>query len=243
MSKIKVQKKAIFNNNLDTGLVTINFVNTHCIVCGKGFDKGRVGKLYCSARCKQFGYNHKNEINEALEVQGKGIKHKPVIFSLEDFAKYNKLQKMLRRFRDLDKKRQSWESANQELYNRKKLDIPISNYLFDTYSSKELTQEEEGDMYSLENDIDERIIDLKPKELSLEQWSFIKSLYPSLDEISFFELVCSLSNDFLSQLTFGENSANKNFDNLLIKNKFINHCNLIAAGVIKFEANEQKELD
>jgi hypothetical protein len=117
----------------------------------------------------------------------------------------------------------------------------MSNYLFDTYVRKKLTEDEEGELYDIETVLDERLIDLAPKELSLEQWSFIKSLHPSVDNLSFFEIVCSLSKQFLSQLSLSSDEINSNSEHLLIKNKFRNHCNLIASGVIKFQKRQENE--
>jgi hypothetical protein len=226
------------NNNLDTKSITLGCLNTHCIVCGSPFQTARVGKLYCSGRCKQFGYNHKAKINGFIEARNKGISRQTVILFMDDYINYDRRQKSLRRYRDLDKKKKHWESLNQEIIYRQKLDIPISNYQWDTYAGKKLSENEEGDLYNAETELDERILDLNAKELTLEQWSFIKSLYPSLDELSFFEMVCSLSKEFLSQLTLTDTSNNSNVEYLVIKNKFINHCNLIAMGIVKFEIKE-----
>jgi len=222
------------NNSITNSVIHI-LGNTACIVCGTAFQAARVGKIYCSPRCKQFGYNHKDQISRSLKAKSIGILAKPQIFFIEDFNSYTKNQRILKTFRELSKKKQRWELANQELKEKERLEMPISNYFLESYSNKKLTENEETDLYNAETELDEQIIDLNPKELNIEQWSFIKSLYPSLDNISFFELVCSLSVDFLSQLTISEESNIKNLDKLVIKNKFLNHCNLIASGVINFK--------
>lgn len=220
-----------------TNSVTHLIANTHCIVCGIAFERARRGKLYCSSRCKQFGYNHRTEISQVLSEQERAINPKPLVFLIDDFNKYDKRQKMLKRYRELQKKKLQWESANQEILYRDKLNLPIGIYLWDSVSKK-LTDDQENEFYNVETELEEELYDLVPKELSLEQWSFIKSLHPALDEIPFFELVCSLSTDFFRQLSLSESDAKTNGMNLVIKNKFMNHCNLIATGEIKFVKQE-----
>ena len=46
--------------------------NRACIVCGAGFSIPRSGKLYCSKRCKQFSFYHREEIIEIKNTK-KGI--------------------------------------------------------------------------------------------------------------------------------------------------------------------------
>jgi hypothetical protein len=236
-------------NNLDTDLVKISttpgtksvttkLINTHCIVCGSGFQAARVGKLYCSPRCKQFGYNHKAEIAQLLSDKKKSINPEPAIYFLDDFTEYNKKQKMLRKLKELRRKKRQWESADQEIGIRQKIGSPVSDLLWNQYIGKRLTEDEDGELYEAEMELEEQLYELIAPELSIEQWSFIKSLYSSLDEISFLELVSSLSSDFLQQLNLDEEDK-KNGINLMIRNKFINHCNLIVAGTIKFEKKGQ----
>src|SRR5688572_5306446 len=114
------------NNNLDTVLaktispsdtksVTRVLVNTHCIVCGAAFQVPRSGKLYCSSRCKQFGYNHKSEIQEALSIQKEGINKKPMAFFMDDYLLYSKSHKLLRQFKELKRKQIKWEAVEQQM--------------------------------------------------------------------------------------------------------------------------------
>lgn len=222
------------NGRSDTNLVTTIIVNTHCIVCGKPFQVPRISKLYCSARCKQFGYNHKNEISQAIEAK-KGVGSTPMKFFIDDFNEYYDKQKILKRYKELKKKKLFWESVTEEIKQRQNLDLPVSEYLFSQHINKKFTEDEESEFYNCETVLDEKLIELNLRELSIEQWSFIKSLYPYLDEISFFELVSSLSVEFIWQLNLSENNSKAIIANLIIKNKFVNHCNLIATGVIRFE--------
>lgn len=231
------------NNHSDTNSVTPTLLNTHCIVCGKAFQVARMSKLYCSARCKQFGYNHKTEITQALASRQKGINPKPMIFLIDDFTLYDKIQKRIKRFRELAKKRFTWESIDQEIRLRQKIDLPVNDYLWNSYISKKLTENEENELSNNENELEEHVIDLDLKELSLEQWSFIKSLHETLDELAFLRFVSSLSKEFLGQLNYSEKTTSGNNEYLVIKNKFVNHCNLIATGIIKFEKKEQTKED
>lgn len=222
------------NNNIATNLVTSNYPNSHCIVCGKVFQTCRVGKLYCSPRCKQFGYNHKKEVSEALAIKMKGISEEPVVFYIDDFLTYKKKEKTLKRYRELSKKQYQWELIDQEVRLKGQNGVSISDYTLGTYFAKKLTESEGDELYQIESEYDDRFLQLESRELTLEQWSFIKCLYAINEEIGLFELISSLSKEFLDQVTIGNSANGSNLENLQIRNKFINHCNLIANGVIKF---------
>lgn len=114
-------------NNLDIISVTQKIANTNCIVCHKPFQVIRVGKLYCSNRCKQFGYNHKFEINQALGNQSNGISPTPITFYIDDYNSYDRKQKMIKSYQELEKKRLQWESVNQQLSCRQRLGLPADN--------------------------------------------------------------------------------------------------------------------
>lgn len=222
----------------DTKSVTTSILNTHCTVCGKPFQKARASKLYCSNRCKQYGHNHRSEIRQVLKVREEGINRRPLTFFIDDYVRYDNMQKMLRRYRELKKKSSYWQSKEQEIHYRQRLQLPIPDYLFDSYASRKLSEEEDFELDNAETELDEKIIYLNPRELSIEQWSFVKALHPSLDELSFFRVASCLSREFFDQLNLSE-AQSKRSEYVVIKNKFINHCNLIATGVIKFEIREQ----
>jgi hypothetical protein len=57
MRTISDPKSVTNGRNLGIKTVMPQVLNTHCIVCGVEFPRKRSGKLYCSSRCKQFGYN------------------------------------------------------------------------------------------------------------------------------------------------------------------------------------------
>jgi hypothetical protein len=226
-------KTAFLNNVSDTNTVTGSLRNSHCIICGTPFNTVRMGKLYCSARCKQYGYNHKEKIYQSKNISGKGINAKPQTFFLEDFQFYDKRQKMLKRYKELSYKQTKWELAKDEIRNCDNSGFQAKVSTWEIYNSKKLSENEEGELYEIEMEIEDEIKPLNLKEISIEQWSFIKSLYPSLDEISLCELINSFGNGFFSQLNLSPADRNTN-ENVTIKNKYINHCNLIAEGLIKF---------
>jgi len=118
------------SNDSDTSSVTSKIANTNCIVCGKVFAMPRMSKLYCSSRCKQFGYNHKLEIIQALAVKERGINPTQMTFYIDDYNSYSKKNRMLRRFKELEKKKSEWEITNQEMVQRQKLDLTINNLSF-----------------------------------------------------------------------------------------------------------------
>lgn len=218
-------------------------LNTHCIVCGTAFPTARMGKLYCSPRCKQFGYNHKHEISQALATRERGISPKPLSFFIDDYMAYNKTHRLLKRYRELEKKRLSWEEANQEIKLRHQCGLSSPDYLWDRYTGRKLTEAEESELYDAECTLPEEVLGLNLKDLSLEQWSFIKSLHLNLDDPSFLEVSSSFSDSFIKQLTINNGSCDNSPEELIIKNKFNNHCNLIALGIITFVKREKVEAE
>jgi len=227
----------------DTNPITTNLRNSHCIICGTPFNTARMGKLYCSPKCKQFGYNHKEKIFQSGNIVGKGINAKPQTFYLDEFQFYDKRQKMLKRYLELVDKQNQRELADCEISNCEKAGFPTNNHTWQNFVSKKLTDNEEGELYDLETEIEDELKSLTLKEISIEQWSFIKSLYTDIEGVSLCELIAYLSKGFFSQLNLSPTDHYTN-ENVTIKNKFINHCNLIAEGIIRFvkmPANEENE--
>ena len=223
--------------NSDTSTIR----NTHCIVCGVAFVHARVGKLYCSNRCKQFGYNHREKIKQVLETKKEGINKQPIVFLIDDYIAYNKSFKSLKRYRELDKKQANWEAVDKEIRSCDKIGIRPRDYKLDSWASSRLTENEDGEFYNLETELDENLRHLDLKDLSLEQWSFIKSIYPHLNNLGLTQLISSLSEDFIAQLNLREDDLTEHIEFRVIKNKYVNHCNLISEGIIRFEKPESKE--
>jgi len=225
----------MLSKNTDTNSVTLILQNTNCIVCGKPFPVARMGKLYCSSRCKQFGVNHKEKINQALAARKKGINPRPMTFFIDDFTKYDKTRNNIKRYKELERKNSVWNSIDQEIKIKNNIGLPIRDHLWNSYSRDRLTEGEEVEYSTLSREVDEEMLDLKLRELSLEQWSFLKSLYPDHDEIGFYKFVSSISREFIDQLSLYEMESVKNKEYFVIKNKYVNHCNLIAEGIIQFK--------
>ncbi len=239
MSNSSMTVAAIKNSQLDTNSVTPMLINTHCIVCGTAFPMARAGKLYCSSRCKQFGYNHKSQIFQTLTAREKGIRPTPVSFYIDDFNDYSKTQKMVKRYKELEKKRREWDVVNQEIKLCDNAGISVRNSTWDHYAREKPTEEDQSELYHYECNLEDDTKGLNLKDLSIEQWSFIKYQQPGLDRSAFFLFSSTLSREFMDQLRLGE----VEIDNQLytIRNKFVNHCNLIAEGIIKFVVKDEED--
>ena len=186
-------------------------------------------------------YNHKDKIKETLIKEDMGISAKPLSYSLDDFNAYNRAQKMISRHQALTKKKMEWDAAEQELRLKQEFGVQHRSHTWEIFTAGKLTDLEESELDDLDTDLYEDLLELKLRELSIEQWSFIKSLYPSLDEVSFFQIIASLSKGFMAHLNTNGFQELENNENCVIKNKFINHCNLLAGGVIKFEKKSIEE--
>lgn len=130
---------SVFSHNLsDTNTITSSLRNSHCIICGTPFNTARVGKLYCSAKCKQFGYNHRDKVFQSQNISDTGINAKSQTFYLDEFRFYSKRQKMLKRHKELSKKER----------------------LSETYGSFKLTENEDSELYNLEMELEEELMTL-----------------------------------------------------------------------------------
>ena len=222
------------DNTSVTNSVTATLKNSHCIICGNAFQTARTSKLYCSPKCKQYGYNHKEKISSLLPNTINGINQKPQSFYIDDFTLFDKRAKRVKRYRELKRKESSRDSKVSEINLRQRIGLSVSDYTWNSYASNQLTENEEGEIYDIESEVDEEILSIKLEEVSLEEWSFIKSLYPQLDELSFYRTISSLGHEFLRELNLRPLNPKERSEHSLIKNKFINHCNLIAEGKIMF---------
>jgi hypothetical protein len=229
-------------NNLVENSVTTLVRNSSCIVCGTAFPIARAGKLYCSTRCKQFGFYHRNEINQTIEERQKGISQKEILFFIDDYADYCRIQKMAKRFKELEKKRKEWDEVKQEIKLSDNAGVPIRNYTWDKYVREKLTAEEENELCSIVQGVNEDILDLHLKELSIEQWSFLKSLQIEMTGEAFFRYSSSISKEFLNQLRLEESGSEHDNQIFIIRNKFINHCNMIAEGIVRILKRDEAKM-
>ncbi len=243
MNPIMVPELVSKGNSLVTNSITHPIINTHCIVCGSAFQIGRVSKLYCSNRCKQFGFNHKSKFSVIINSKNSFASPTPCSFILNDYIEYDRTQKKLKRYHELDKKNKKWEAIENEINVKNKLGLDISYHTMNSYASDRLTESESFEHYEIEQEFDESILDLNLVALSIEQWSFIKSIHPNLDKIAFFQLASSLSKDFIDQLYISEMDEENKSMLSMINNKYLHHCYLITEGFISFTSNSSELSD
>jgi len=166
----------------------------------------RAGKLYCSARCKQFSHYHKAEIS-AIKSARKGISDNIIELNLKEFEKYEMLAKEHKEFSKLTTRKNS------------------------TYSSLEPV--EAARLEILDGSIPDFVKPLIVRRLSLEAWSFLKSLYPYLIEEDFLKLLDGLEYKFYANLEHVDLKERYSRDNP-IRFLFIKHLEKIAEGKIRF---------
>jgi len=193
---------------METESDTLHLIrNRACIVCGAAFSFPRAGKLYCSAKCKQFHYYHKQEIMELKQAK-RGISNENQELSLKEYNSYS-----------LSVKR---SNQYQTLKNR----------LNSTYFT--LSTPQEVLLQELANELPMYIKQFPAPTLSLEEWSFVKLLYPHLKKEDFGKLLNNLGSRFFSRLTDNDNDIRSTSKSDPIKNLYKNHLFKIAVGKIKF---------
>ena len=232
MNNNTVSKTANINNKSGYNKVNKSILNTQCIICKTEFLKPRSGKLYCSNRCKQFGYNHKDLKNEKLTepIQIKKNRVKKIL--IEDYFFFQQLNLKIKRFKDLAKRNQRFEEEETKINIRNSLGLLQNPETIVSHNSLELNDTEIEELESLSDEI-KGLINFEAHNLSLEQWSFFKLLYPQFDNENLFRTISQFSKDYINQLNFASIS-DETADNLTIKNKFIEHCNQITERIIRF---------
>lgn len=193
---------------METDSVINRKIKNHvCIICGAAFKQPRAGKLFCSARCKQFQYYHKEEIKE-LEQSQKGINNEAHRLNIKEFDLYCSIFKQVSEYRSLNKK-------------------SMSPYL-------KLSSEELSRYLDLNDQIPDYLKTCQIPELSLEEWSFIKLLYPSLRKDEFFRLVNNLGLSFFNRLVYDGNDKKKGVKENAVASLYGDHIFKIASGKIVF---------
>ena len=114
---------------------------------------------YIALRCKQFGYNHKGKISLIINSKTLTVSPKPISFMLNDYIEYDKTQKRLKRYHELDRKHKKWEAIEQEINVKSKLGLQISNYTMNSYASDRLTESESFEHYEIEQEFDQAVLD------------------------------------------------------------------------------------
>src|SRR5205085_6113098 len=75
--------------------------NTNCIICGARFAKERASKLYCSKKCRQAAYYHKDKIDVIRNSVFKGINGQILNFPMKEYREYNKIRDRLLNYKKL----------------------------------------------------------------------------------------------------------------------------------------------
>jgi endogenous inhibitor of DNA gyrase (YacG/DUF329 family) len=211
--------------------VTFSKLNTHCIVCKTPFNRARSSKLYCSARCKQFGYNHKDELRNIRDNASINEKHKCVKLSQVDYEAYLINFQRVKRYRELLKRNQKFIEEMKKSDIRQEMGI-IYNSENDVYmKSQELDNQEVTEMSKLKKELKE-LASLEATYLTIEQWSFLKLLHKSLDNRVLFKLISNFSKEYIKELSLSV--TNEDIDQKSnIKQKFIAHCNNLTDGATR----------
>jgi len=180
--------------------------NSACIRCGKHFKHPRVGKLYCSPKCKQFAYYHKDKIAShilAHKAQNETVKTLPI----KEYAWYIRTCEF----------KYEWERLKRR---------QNSNYLVHEPG-------EDQRICDFEKLLPNYIKNLCLRKMPLESWAFFKVLYPDLNRQKFIKLNTALNNSFLDSLIpFPLKKTRNNLNPLQIQYNL--HLSKIAAGKIKF---------
>lgn len=223
-------QKGIKRNN---NSVNNSLSKTHCLVCNSLFTKPRVGKLYCSNRCKQFGYTHKNLINKNIISNNESVKIKRKRININEYFYYRDMIEKIKRFKELSKRNSRYEEEAAKLSMREDMGIPLNPESIILNNSYELKEEEVEELELLKDEVS-IFANFELHNLSLEKWSFFRLLNPKFDKENLFKTVCQFSSEFINQLNFRALNPDETFELLGIKNKYIKHCNAINEGIIQF---------
>ena len=223
-------KKGSRNSN---NLVKKSFLKTQCIVCNTLFTKPRVGKMYCSNRCKQFGYNHKG-LQKGITLtneEQKPVKKRRI--NINEYFFYRETVEQIKRFKELTRRNCRFEEENMKIQLRENMGIPQSPESIILNNVCQLREDELDELEILKDKV-YNFSNFEIQNLSLEKWSFFKIMNPKLDFENLFKLICQFSSEYISQLNFVALDLDETVDNLGIKKKYIQHCNAISEGVIRF---------
>lgn len=227
----KLVLDSVTTDNDISNISTLNLIRkTHCIVCKSPFLQPRAGKLYCSNRCKQFVYNHKENKTIDIPLFNKKVKQTKKRFLLEDYASFIEMANDLKRYKELYKRNERFIENQRVLNFKTQIGLqnnPDQSYLY------QLNSNESDELQILSYDY-EILKNFDPPFLSIEQWSFFKAIYKKLENWNFFRLVCQISKDYIQHLNL--KIVNSDYTNLdpIIKIKYIKHCNEITDGLVQF---------
>jgi hypothetical protein len=80
-----------------------------------------------------------------------------------------------------------------------------------------LLEFDEVELTECDADMDEELLTMNPRELTLEKWSFLKSLYLEISSISFSKIVFSLGREFINELNLQLVNPKERYEHLIIK--------------------------
>lgn len=229
------------SNETATKTVKINNVNgknsvlrTNCIVCNTAYIKPRVGKLYCSNRCKQFGYNHKEiKLIESHE-EPKKVRRNTKKFWLSDYAYFVEMNVKLKRFRDLLRRFDKFKDEEKRMYLEREYGIQSEQRNAFNYFQYQLSESEHDELETLQDEM-ELYKNLEPQNLSIEQWCFFKALFNKMENEKLFTTICQFSKEYISQLNILPIDLENTSEQINIKKKYLIHCNEITEGIIQFK--------
>jgi len=159
---------------MDTTSVTYASIrNSACLVCGKGFSTPRAGKLYCSSKCKQFSFYHRDEIH-AIREANMGINESIVVLKLKEFNEYNSIVALLAEMKELVKRRDSSYRPFEEDHDKRLQELKVI--------------------------LSDDIRHLPLKKLSIEKWTFIKSINLHLKKKDLYKVISGLEGNFFALL-------------------------------------------
>ena len=210
---------------------TYSMINTHCIVCKTPFNKARSSKLYCSGRCKQFGYNHKDELRKMRDSASINEKNKSIKLYQEDYEAYLMNFQKVKRYKELFKRNQKFIEEMKKSDLRQEMGINYNSENIVSVRFLELDNQEVTEMGKLKKELKE-LASLEPCYLTIEQWSFLKIMHKNIENRVLFKLICNYSKEYIQELSLSV--TNEDIDpKSNIKSNFIVHCNNLTKGVIK----------
>ena len=233
MSNITANKPVKADNKTNHKSVGISVRRTHCIVCKSAFKQPRAGKLYCSNNCKQFGYNHKEiktiELTSNNERKNKLVKK----LFLKDYASFIEMTAELKRYKELTKRQERFREQEHIMSIKAEMGIVVNQEYALSHYLLQLNNEEFHEHHSLEFNYQD-FKNSDPPILSIEQWSFFKCLFKKLDDWDFIKIVSQFSKDYIQQLNLKPIIPGTTNELSIIKQRYINHCNEITTGAVKF---------
>ncbi len=210
---------------------TFSMINTHCIVCKTPFNKARSSKLYCSGRCKQFGYNHKDELSKMRDSASINEKNKCIKLFQEDYEAYLMNFQKVKRYKELFKRNQKFIEEMKKSDLRQEMGINYNYENIVSFRYLELDNQEVKEMMKLKKDLKE-LASLEPTYITIEQWSFLKILHKNIENRVLFKLISNYSKEYIQELSLSV--TNEDIDTKSnTKQRFVIHCNNLTEGFVR----------